>query len=400
MAKHSASRSRTAAFSRALTQALPRLCALLLLAAVPVHAEEYFLDGAQKKELLMQGRITGRDGAAYDIWIVPGYRLPWRQVDQGWSAARRDLADYGRPAYYSDMLDSSGDVMRFARRDVLANFALTGTRTSWQNVTATARERVQRRVFGWWFAWPWAAIEGSAQSVVRVGGGIPGSMLIWAGGAVITPAGFLAYPAVMSSAHALGQGALLPLAAASWNTVIAPPLALAGQQPAPERADGWWMKRLADPAEADIRARLADWQRAWQAAPVLAATQSAINEADARHKAATDALRAELAAAEASWQREREALSAGYQQELLARALTALPALRQAMAAQGYTLVRLQAQRDALRSELVAQGLEPALAERVLATWLDGMAGAGVPQRQPDSKTDPLRQVLENIPPN
>ena len=51
-------------------------------------------------------------------------------------------------------------------------------------------------------------------------------------------------PAGKSVGYAAIRGTALPGVAASWNTVIAPPLGLTGQQPAAERAAGFWGKRL------------------------------------------------------------------------------------------------------------------------------------------------------------
>ena len=61
-------------------------CLLAVLLSVPAAAEEYFLDQSQRVQLLMDGRITGRDDALYDIWIVPGYRHAGRQAGRAaWS---------------------------------------------------------------------------------------------------------------------------------------------------------------------------------------------------------------------------------------------------------------------------------------------------------------------------
>jgi len=378
--------------------ALSALVSLACVVPVTAQADEYFLDNAQKIELLKYGRITGRDEAQYDIWIVPGYVPPWRYVDRGWSAASDDLAEYGKPDYYDGMVDSTRKVMRFARKDVIREFALRGTRTAWRETAATAQQRVQRRVFGWWFAWPWALLEGSAQSVVRVGAGLPGGVLLWGGGGLLTPAGYMAWPAVMSAGHALGEGTLYPLTVVSWNTVIAPPLALAGQQPAPERADGWWMKRLQDPAEADIRALVADWQQHWQAAAGLPAMRQAQADGATRFQAEYRVLQEQLKAMEAQWAQTRAELDAGYQRVAVEQALQALPLLREDLAKRGYGPARLQAQREMLRAELVAQGLAPDDAERVLGRLLDE-AGQSLPSRQPGDKTDPVKAVLENLPP-
>ena len=40
----------------------------------------------------------------------------------------------------------------------------------------------------------------------------------------------------------------IPAAGYAWNTAVAPPMALVGQKPAPQRADGFWV-RMVTPGE-------------------------------------------------------------------------------------------------------------------------------------------------------
>lgn len=373
----------------------------LMLAAAPetALADEYFLDGAQKVELLMQGRITGRDGAQYDVWLVPGYAPPSRHIGKGWRAAGEDLKTYRKPEYYRKAGEIARKTMRYARRDLVAEYAFAGSSQAWREASADARRRVDRRVFGWWLAWPWALVEASAESVWRVGVGVPGGAAVWLGGAAGVPVGTLVYPAAMSAGHALGEGTALPLAAAGWNTVVAPPLALAGQQPSPERADGWWMTRLRDPAEDDIRGRFVAWQQGWQSEPELAGRRAEVVERTEAHQAVIAGLQAALAAEQKAWASTGRELSDAYQQMALQRALAALPALQQEMAAQGYSPARLEAMQDLLREELVKQGMDRATADRVLAgLTARNPATPPEPARREGNKTDPLKQVLERAP--
>lgn len=369
-----------------------------LLAGLPgVAVGEYFLDGSQRRELLLDGQITGRDGAQYSVWIVPGYTRPLSHVGKGWRAAADDLAEYGKPGYWPDMLKMTRHLMRFARQDILREFAYQGTAEAWRDSSAAASQRVRRRVFGWWFAWPWAAVEASAESVVRVGLGVPGSVVLWTGSGLVTPVVYATWPAGMAAGHAFGQGTLYPVSASAWNTLVAPPLALAGQQPAPERADGWWMKRLADPAEADIRARLSAWKRGWADAPDLRSRRELEQAAEAEHQAHVQALRKELAAAEQSWHTQRLARDTANREALLARALAVLEALRAEMTSLGYTPARLQAIRDSLRDELLEDGADAELVEHILRAWL-GREDTLAPDWQQSGKTDPLQQVIQRAP--
>lgn len=372
---------------------------LMLLCLLPVlaGAEEYFLDAAQKRELLMEGQITGRDGARYNVWIVPGYAPPMTHVGKGWRAARVDLAEYGKPGYWPAMLKMTRQLMRYARKDVVRDFALEGSAEAWRESAVAANRRVERRVFGWWFAWPWALVEASAESVVRVGLGVPGGAVLWAGSGVVTPVVYLAWPTGMATGHALGQGTLYPLSAAGWNTLVAPPLALAGQQPAPERADGWWMKRMADPAEPEIRAALSAWRHAWHDDAALAAQREALAAESAARESSLKAMREELTAAEEAWLAERTTRESAYREQAIARALAALPSLRADMAGHAWTPSRLQALREALRAELQSGGVDAAVVERVLNAWL-GLEEGVPPAWQQTQKTDPVQQVIQRAP--
>ncbi len=341
---------------------------LLALAAVAATAadEEYFLDGAQKKELLLYGTITGRDQAQYNIWLVPGYVPPARHVPKGWRAAGKDLQEYGKPAYYRAAREIAVKTMLYGRHDILGEFTVDGTRKAWRDAASAANRRVQKRVFGWWLAWPWAVVEASTISAVRVGLGVPGGIGVWGAGALGVPAGALVAPAAMAVGHAGGEGVALPVAGAAWNTLVAPPLALAGQQPAPERADGWWMKRLRDPAEDDMRARVAAWQAGWQGAPELLAPREALVVRQKERQAAIDALRARLDAETRAWHDEQAAAEAAWQARALERALAAVPGLRRELADQGYGPARLEAEREVFLGVLTGGGLDPAGAARVV----------------------------------
>lgn len=369
------------------------LALLLALTALPARAGDYFLDGSQKKDLLLYGRITGHDGAQYDIWIVPGYVPPVRQAKAGWSAAGDDLARYGQGKHYRGMVKNTGRAMRFARKDMIGDFALAGSGRAWSSSLATAHQRVQRRVFGWWFAYPWAVLEAGTSTVVRTGIGLPGGVTVFAGAPLVVPAAYLVTPAVMAVGHAGVQGTALPVVAAGWNTLIAPPLALTGQQPAPERADGFWMKRLKDPAEDDIRARLARWQQGMNSEPALAALERAHGEKQKTYQARQQELFRAQRALEAEWQATREAHDAARRARLSALLAERVPELRRELEAAGYTLERLRQQREVLQQTLQAQGMTAEEAVRATERLI------GPPdvleQRQPDSKTDPLRRALE-----
>lgn len=358
-------------------------------------AGEYFLEGAQKKDLLFHGRMTGHDGALYDVWVVPGYVPPMRNARKGWHQAGEEFNAYGRVEHYRKLRKTSRAWMRFARQDLLYEFALKGTSDAWSEAMGTAQQRMERRVFGWWFAYPWALIEASTESVLRAGIGIPGSVVTAASAITVVPAVYLVAPATKSAGYAVVQGAMLPLVAGSWNTVVAPPLALAGQQPAAERADGFWMKRMKDPAEDDIRARLVAWQEQWRDDPALTAMREVQAASDKQHAEKIAVLRAGIKAEENARRNEADALEAERRRLVAKKTIEQAPALHDELVSHGYTAARLQSQRDVLQKTLQEQGMNEAEAKHMLDVLVGSDTLLSGQQRDADEKTDPLLQMRD-----
>lgn len=259
----------------------------------------------------------------------------------------------------------------------------------------TAQQRMERRVFGWWFAYPWALIEASTESVLRTGIGIPGSAVTAASAITVVPAVYLLAPATKSAGYAVVQGAMLPLVAGSWNTVVAPPLALAGQQPAAERADGFWMKRMKDPAEDDIRARLVAWQEQWRDDPALTAMREVQAVSDKQHAEKIAVLRAGIKAEENARRNEADALEAERRRLVATKTIEQAPALHDELVSHGYTAARLQSQRDILQKTLQEQGMNEVEAKHMLDVLVGIDTLLSGQQRDADEKTDPLLQMRD-----
>lgn len=368
-----------------------RLLLALVLAASPAVHAEYFLDARQKGELISRGEISGRDGARYNVWIVPGYVQPARNARQGWSAAGTALAEYADPSLYRDMVDHGRKTVRVARRDILREFAFAGTARNVRKSFATAATRVDKRVFGWWFAYPWAVLESTTVSVLRVGVGVPTGVAVGVGGVTLLPAAELAWPTLKAGYHSTVEGTALPLVAGTWNTVIAPPLALLGEQPAEERADGFWMKRIV-PSTSDVRLQetLAALT-AWREQQLATAPAQALLREEAAAQAAVEARRQ---AALRALMTEQRALHEDAQARLLEllRAAPGLPPREQ-----------LQPLAERHGRRLLLQALEGgALDEATARSLLDAVLGdAALPEtvapapRADDEKTDPLRRGVE-----
>lgn len=360
--------------------------------------EAYFLSGEQKQQLLLHGRMTGDDGADYDVWIVPGYVPPLRHVKQGWVAAGRDLREYGAGDLYRDLFKSSRSGLRFAGHDVMGEFALEGTAKAWGRAFTTAHGRVQRRVFGWWFAYPWAVLEGSVQTVVRLGLGLPGGAVVGVGSVSLVPVYYVGKPVVKAAGHAVIEGTVYPVVASGWNTVVAPPLALLGQRPAEERADGFWMKRLNDPVEDQLLAIVDRWrQELLTAVPATEMNNQVQALQDVRNQQVAS-LQREIELANRRFAQDRQQLHEQWLLRLVQAAEQSAPQVRAALAERGVTPPRLAAKRDIFRQRLVDKGIATADADRLLTVLLQTRpTPAAESLRNADNKTDPLQRSLDML---
>lgn len=361
--------------------------------SLPARAD-YFLDAPQKGELISRGQITGQDGALYNVWIVPGYVGPAQDAVAGWRQAGDDLAEYGNGKTYRNALKHSRDTFRFARRDILREFVFTGTGRTWSESFSAASARVDKRVFGWWFAYPWALLEATSVSALRVGVGVPTGVAVGVGSVSALPLLELSLPTLKAGYHVTVPGLAVPLVATSWNTVIAPPLALLGEQPSPERADGFWMKRI-DPVTSDgeLLAMLQSLS-AWRDQQLASAPAQAVTVAQGEAERALQARRETLL-------RELAVEQLAGRQAAGERLLAVLRAAAAAPDAPAREPLRALAQRHG-RQPLVNALRGGALDEAAAAALLEALLGSQPlpaeepPALRPDKeKTDPLRRSLE-----
>ena len=204
----------------------------------------YFLSLAQKGQLIWSGQIKDEAGVWYDIWIVPGYVEPTRQMGTYLQRAGSDFAEYFQKQKYHDLAKNSGDAFEWAYDDCLTKFTAKGVPKAWGRYWSEADKRTSRRVFGWWFAYPWAFMESTVDTAVRVPLGLAGTLLGTAWGSAVVPGYYAVNSTVAGSWHLAVESVALPVAGYAWNTVISPPMALVGQKPAPSRVDGFWVKQL------------------------------------------------------------------------------------------------------------------------------------------------------------
>jgi hypothetical protein len=378
------------------------LLCLITLAAAPLAMaadgldEGYFLAMAQKGHLIWNGRIQDGRGDWYDVWVVPGYVAPSRIAREGLHDTGADFGEYFAAEKYRDLADDSGDAYRWAFKDALYDFTLKGTPRAWGKHFAAAQNRCEQRVFGWWFAYPWAFFTSVTDNVFRIPAGLAGIALGTVWGTAVVPTWYLTNSTAKGLWHSSTSIILVPVAGYAWNTVIAPPLSLLGQKPAPSRVDGFWVRRLSDaelqqaeaatvPLQEEDYARIEAWGRLLQSETQPYHERMAAIDAKANAAIlATNKQREEqLKTTRAEAHRQVKLLLQQTQQQELVTQL------------RGETAGRMQQQpwRDGLRQRLATKGMAPESIERLLSrisTYQDDLNTVV----RPLEKTDPLKEIV------
>lgn len=362
----------------------------------PVWADDgYFLTADQKRELILRGQMHDEAHRLYDVWIVPGYVVPGETSRKGWRKAGDALQDYGQPDFFRNIHRLSDKTWRYGTQDVLRKFAFRGTRKAWSKDMAVASERTRKRVFGWWLAYPWGVLEASAESAVRLGGGIPTGVVVAASAYTAMPVIYVAAPASMATVHALGQGTAIPLSAALWNTVIAPPLAMLGQRPAPERADGFWMKQVDDPQLKVLIGELAAWRSALSQAQPTAERDDAIRRLEDERSVQTQELYARIKVIEQAAGEKIAAVRADWMGGVMSEARRQRPEMVSRLERAEVPLRMLAAQRRQVAAALAVQGWTAPEADMLVGILLGDSPEEAPLQRDAGDKTDPVRRVIE-----
>lgn len=355
----------------------------------------YFLSGPQKQELILRGQMHDEEQRLYDVWIVPGYVVPKESAKKGWRKARDSLRTYSKPDFFPDLHKYADQTWRFGTKEALREFAFKGTRNAWQKDMKVAGERTRKRVFGWWLAYPWGVLEATTESVFRLGTGIPTGLALAGAAYTAVPAVYVAIPTVMSVAHASGEGTGYPLIAAGWNTVIAPPLAVFGQRPAPQRADGFWMKQVDDPRLKDMIGELSSWRDALTKAQPTAERDAAVKRLEDERTAQTQDLYARIKVIEqASGEKVAQVRSdwmGGVMQRATEQRSGVLARLKQG----DMPPELLAAQRDAVVAGLTGNGWTRDEANKLVEVLLGKPVDLSAPQRKADDKADPVKRAVE-----
>lgn len=379
----------------------PLLWAFLLvqLFGAMAHAD-YFLHGDQKIDLITHGEINGDDQARYNVWIVPGYYGPAHDAKEGWSDAGHDVSAYGHSDLYKDALHTGKNALKFSGKDAIGHFAFKGSYKAWAEAMGAASARTQKRVFGWWFAYPWAVIEATGESLVRVGLGVPGGIIIGGVGSTVVPVAELAWPALKGVYHSTIPGTVLPIAASAWNTIIAPPLAMLGQQPNADRADGFWLKRI-DPRKTDheliaVQAALVEWRMALMSTTevkVVRAEEEILHENYNKNREST------LKQLQAQYEADRAQQKIHWQQIMSQQAALHAPELAAKVDRQKLIALVQRYGRSTMINSLSGSGLSQKEASTLLAQLIGNEPGEhAVPQnelRRDNDRTDPLKRSLQ-----
>lgn len=387
-----------------MTKAILRaLCLAVVLCLTPsAQADDpgYFLSWHQKKELLSLGRIQDAAGTWYDIWICPGYVPPASYAREHLNAAGADFHEYIEAHKYRSLKEGSTACFNWALQDCGLGFTVKGIPHAWGDHFSLANERTERRVFGWWLAYPWAFLESSVETAFRGALGTVGTAGGLVSGAAIVPA-YHALDSAVAGVWNLGVNTIIiPTVGVTWNTVVGPPLALVGQKPAESRVDGFWVTIVA-PDRAPVTRTLSpdeirllgQWGLLlFKETQPLAQQQQELDQHSAAQEAqlrrALQDLRAETARKRAAVQQEKVALI---------QQVAATNELATTLSSQHATLAYGEACEAQMRSYLQSQQVSGADADRVLAllrTYQSPRTMAPSPVRR---KTDPLQRSVDVI---
>ena len=369
----------------------------------------YFLSWSQKGQLIGSGLIRDSQNRTYDIWIVPGYVVPSQRLAKYLGRTGDDFAEYVGREKYRDLADNSGHCFDWAYDDCLNHFVVRGVPHAWGDYMRAAGARTDKRVFGWWSAYPWAVMEGTVDTVVRIPLGLAGTALGTVAGVAIVP-GFHAVDSTVEGTAEFGAGVVVgPFATYAWNTIIAPPMALVGQKPAPERVDGYWVT-MKTPQEQVLDQQHHAPPRPATREEIVALTQwgtTLLQESralDARRQEAQRERQALIQAAEARWRTNQDVIA----REERARCgqAAAAPEMRGALEQlrqHGYDQERTAAAFADVERNLRACSVSASDIYRIrnLLRQYPPSAVTNPPPIAVREKTDPLQtslQVIENMP--
>lgn len=216
--------------------------------------EGYFLSFKQKGQLISSGLIQDDEGVWYNIRICPGYMPPYRYAKKYLYKTGSDFEEYFHAKKYNDLAENSKDAYKWAFDDCIYKFIIKDIPKAWGSNFQSASNRTKKRVLGWWFAYPWAFMESTIESAVRIPVGLTGAVLGTGWGTAVVPTYYMTNSAIKGVWHLSANTIAIPVISGTWNTVVAPPLSLIGQKPSLQRVDGFWVKPLTNEQVLDMEA--------------------------------------------------------------------------------------------------------------------------------------------------
>ena len=219
---------------------------LLSSSVSPEESQPYFLSWSQKGQLMLTGHIQEQE-VWYNVHLLPGYQPISHNSRRHLGDAGDNLLEYFQRKKYRDLINGSGDALIWGFNDALIG-TTEATGKAWVDSMVDAQSRVEKKVFGWWFAYPWAGLKASSLTVVNTLGGVGGAAAGTAWGLAGNPILRIVDSAGKATWNGGVGGIALPLLGAGWNTVLGMPMAIAGRRPAPSRLDAFWISRTYVPA--------------------------------------------------------------------------------------------------------------------------------------------------------
>ena len=380
------------------TGTLISACFWSLAAGALADDPGYFLSWKQKKQLTCLGRIQDASGTWYDVWICPGYAPPGRYAKDHFFAAGRNFREYFEANKYHMLKKGSSACFDWALKECGLGFTVKGIPRAWSRHFSVAHERTQRRVFGWWLAYPWAFMEASVETAFRGALGAAGTAGGIGSGLAVVPA-WHALDSAVAGTWNLGVNTIaLPAVGIAWNTAVAPPLALVGQKPAESRVDGFWVTVVASgrtPSDRPPTAAELDLLAQWGAL-LMRETQSFAQEQkeiDQKERAQRDEHYRAMEAERTDAQKRRERLHEQEGEKI--REIAATNDWARAVVQEHPDLRYDGRWHQELVQRLRRQGLSNEEVERtleILRTHEDSASPAAAPIRP---KTDPVRRGAE-----
>jgi hypothetical protein len=237
------------------------ICFYLVLCVIPVQAQNsndagYFLTLKQKEQLIATGKIKDDQGRQYKILIVPGYQPPIRTGWKGLKKAKHNIGEFFHKRKYQSLATNSQKVLSWSYKKCLWKFTIRGAGNSWKHHFNKAASATDKRVFGWWMAYPWAVVRSAADNIGRIPTGLVITAGGTAGGLALIPSFYMIESPIKAAWNGGVVGVVVPTTGVAWNTLVTPPLALFGQKPTPARVDGFWVKQLDHREFSDEEAKL------------------------------------------------------------------------------------------------------------------------------------------------